>query len=89
MCISKNHKILYNGKWVTAQELFSFGKFLSDGIMYLDTSGNYYNVVSPSTEDEMKSELKQYNSDGRKSCIACGGKIIEPYPKIRYCPKCE
>jgi hypothetical protein len=39
--------------------------------------------------NEILSNLKSLNSDGRTECAACGGRLSEPYPGIRFCQACE
>lgn len=47
------------------------------------------NELPHSPQEEIKLYLKTKNSDGRVQCVACGRPIKEPYPDIRYCPRCE
>jgi len=51
----------------------------------------YFNCRSKGNIDELnKTCLKQENSKPEvKFCSACGTKLTEPYPRIKYCPECE
>ena len=80
-----------SGDWTACGPHFISKDFEVARVFYNKSGGWIFKgrFVENNLKDNLITNIKELNSDGRTQCAVCGGQIKEPYPGIRYCPNCE